>query len=155
DGGGQAGPSGNPDSTLPSDPLPLALHEVMPRVGPKAGGITVTIVGTGFQGGTAVFFGDTAATEVVVLSGTRITAKLPTWLGEWSYVPVMLRTPDAQAVTKSDLFMYYGSQPAFTPSQHKVGDSIALSAVGDFNNDLRTDLVIWEYIYPLAPFKVL
>ena len=46
---------------------------VSPNSGPTAGGTTVTITGSGFTGATAVDFGTTPATDVVVINGTTIT----------------------------------------------------------------------------------
>jgi hypothetical protein len=50
---------------------------VSPTVGTTAGGTTVTVTGCGFTGATAVHFGTTAATGVVVNSDTSITAVSP------------------------------------------------------------------------------
>ena len=50
---------------------------VSPNNGPVAGGTAVTITGTNFATGATVTFGSTAATSVVVVSSTTITAKTP------------------------------------------------------------------------------
>ncbi len=50
---------------------------VSPAGGPIAGGTAVTITGTGFIGTTSVTFGGTAATGVVVVNSTTITATTP------------------------------------------------------------------------------
>ena len=51
---------------------------ISPAVGPITGGTSVTISGTGFQGATAVDFGDTAASSFVVNpAGTLITVTSP------------------------------------------------------------------------------
>ena len=50
---------------------------VSPNNGPAAGGTAVTITGTNFAAGATVTFGGTAATNVVVVSGTQITATTP------------------------------------------------------------------------------
>jgi hypothetical protein len=50
---------------------------VSPTNGPTAGGTAVTITGTNFATGATVTFGSTAATNVVVVSGTSITATTP------------------------------------------------------------------------------
>jgi len=47
---------------------------VVPKIGPAAGGTTVTITGTGFAGATAVKFGSTSAAKFTVNSSTSITA---------------------------------------------------------------------------------
>ena len=48
-----------------------------PNSGPTAGGTAVTITGTNFAAGATVTFGGTAATNVVVVSSTSITATTP------------------------------------------------------------------------------
>ena len=50
---------------------------VSPNNGPAAGSTAVTITGTNFAAGATVTFGGTAATNVVVVSGTQITATTP------------------------------------------------------------------------------
>jgi Concanavalin A-like lectin/glucanases superfamily/Chitobiase/beta-hexosaminidase C-terminal domain/IPT/TIG domain/Fibronectin type III domain len=50
---------------------------VSPNNGPTGGGTAATITGTNFASGATVTFGGTAATNVVVVSGTSITATTP------------------------------------------------------------------------------
>src|SRR5439155_626775 len=50
---------------------------VAPNNGLAAGGTPVTITGANFAAGATVTFGATAATNVVVVSGTQITARTP------------------------------------------------------------------------------
>ncbi|MFI1123421.1 IPT/TIG domain-containing protein, partial [Streptomyces hygroscopicus] len=50
---------------------------VSPAQGPPAGGTSVTLTGSGFTGATAVRFGPSLATDVVVVSNTQITARTP------------------------------------------------------------------------------
>jgi Concanavalin A-like lectin/glucanases superfamily/Chitobiase/beta-hexosaminidase C-terminal domain/IPT/TIG domain/Fibronectin type III domain len=50
---------------------------VSPANGPAAGGTAVTIAGTNFASGATVMFGSAAATNVVVVSSTSITATTP------------------------------------------------------------------------------
>ena len=56
---------------------PPTVTSVSPNNGPTAGGTAVTITGTNFAAGATVTFGGTAATNVVVVSGTQITATTP------------------------------------------------------------------------------
>ena len=56
---------------------PPTVTSVSPNNGPVAGGTAVTITGTNFASGATVTFGATAATSVVIVSGTQITAKTP------------------------------------------------------------------------------
>ena len=53
------------------------VSSVAPNSGLAAGGTAVTITGTNFAAGATVKFGSTAATNVVVVSSTTITATTP------------------------------------------------------------------------------
>ena len=53
------------------------VSSVSPNSGPAAGGTAVTITGTNFAAGATVTFGAAAASNVVVVSGTQITATTP------------------------------------------------------------------------------
>jgi hypothetical protein len=53
------------------------ITSVAPNSGPLAGAQAVTITGTNFTGASSVKFATSAATSVVVLSSTKITAKTP------------------------------------------------------------------------------
>src|SRR6202041_1317015 len=53
------------------------VSSVSPNSGRTLGGTAVTITGTNFGAGATVTFGSAAATNMVVVSGTRITATTP------------------------------------------------------------------------------
>jgi hypothetical protein len=55
----------------------VTVTSVQPNFGTVTGGTSVTINGTNFAAGATVTFGGTAATNVVVVSGIKITAKTP------------------------------------------------------------------------------
>jgi uncharacterized protein YhjY with autotransporter beta-barrel domain len=57
-------------------PVPLTTN-VAPNSGTTAGGTAVSITGSGFTAATAVTFGGTAASSIVVVSDTQITAVTP------------------------------------------------------------------------------
>ncbi|MEV6326077.1 IPT/TIG domain-containing protein, partial [Nocardia sp. NPDC051787] len=57
------------------------LASVVPGSGPEAGGNTVSLIGTGFIGATAVEFGATPATSFTVASDGEITAVVPAGTG--------------------------------------------------------------------------
>ena len=81
-----------------------AVTGINPSSGPAAGGTLVTITGTGFAGVTAVDFGTTAATDVVVVNGTTITAISPAGSGA---VDVTVVTPSGTSATSAaDRFAY-------------------------------------------------
>ncbi len=56
---------------------PPTVASVSPSNGPTSGGTSVTITGTNFASGATVTFGTAAATNVVVVSSTQITATTP------------------------------------------------------------------------------
>jgi hypothetical protein len=76
---------------------------VSPGNGPAAGGTAVTITGTNFSSGAAVTFGSTAATNVVVVSSTTITATTP--IGSAGAVTVMV-TVSGQSGSLTNAFTY-------------------------------------------------
>ncbi len=76
---------------------------VSPTSGPASGGTTVTIIGTGFTGATAVDFGNMAATFIID-SDTQITATSPVGIGT---VDVTVSRPGGTSATSSaDQFAY-------------------------------------------------
>ena len=68
------GCTGNPGGPQTSS---ITVTAITPSTGSTFGGTAVTITGTGFESGATVTFGGIAATDVVVASATRITAKTP------------------------------------------------------------------------------
>ena len=73
--------------------IPPTVGSVSPNSGSTAGGTPVTITGTNFVSGATVSFGATAATNVVVVSGTQITATTPA--GSAGAVTVTVTNPGA------------------------------------------------------------
>lgn len=69
--GGDGGPGPGPNPTT------ISVTAVSPSTGTTFGGTTITITGTGFKAGATVQVGGSAATDVVVVSPTSITAKTP------------------------------------------------------------------------------
>jgi hypothetical protein len=68
------------------DALAPTVSSVMPNSGSMAGGMAVTLMGTNFEAGAIVMFGSTAATDVVVVNPTTLTATTPA--GSAGAVPV-------------------------------------------------------------------
>jgi hypothetical protein len=68
---------GTTNVTVTPAPPPVTVTQVNPNNGPFAGGTSVTITGTGFLAGASVTFGGNAATSVVVVNSTTITANTP------------------------------------------------------------------------------
>jgi len=88
------------------DPQPrVSITRVSPIAGALAGGITVTLTGTGFQPDAEVSFGDTMSPEVTVLSGSTAQAKLPAATQTGS-VAVTIFNPDGTGATLPGGFTY-------------------------------------------------
>ena len=73
--GGQSGSLGSAFTYL----APPTVSSVSPNSGSTSGGTAVTITGTNFAAGATVTFGGAAATNVVVVNSTTITATTPGW----------------------------------------------------------------------------
>jgi len=92
--------SANVSVVLPT----VTVTSVSPASGVAAGGTSATINGTGFASGASVAFGGTAATNVVVVSSIKITAKTPSHsIGS---VDVTVTNADASMGTLSSGFLY-------------------------------------------------
>src|SRR5512145_1291428 len=74
--GGGSSPAGPSSPQPPSPPAASApsLSGVSPSLGPTAGGLGVTISGTGFAAGASVSIGGSPATNIAVVNATTITA---------------------------------------------------------------------------------
>jgi hypothetical protein len=92
---------------------PPSVTAVTPSSGPKAGGTTVTITGTGFGGATKVAFGAVLATNFTVVSATEITAVTP---GQGAGTRPVLVTTALEGTSSSggppDTFTYIASTPS-------------------------------------------
>lgn len=84
---------------------PPTVTKLSPKRGPSAGGTTVTITGTSFQGATEVRFGPLKASSFKILSATSIQAVSPPQ--PKGAVDVSVSTPGgASAPSKRDRFKY-------------------------------------------------
>ena len=93
-------------------PITSTVTAVAPKSGPPGGAQAVTITGTNFTGASSVKFGTSAATSVVVVSSTKITAKTPPHAA--GVVNVQVVTPvGTSAVAAADQYTYQ-SAPAIT-----------------------------------------
>jgi Putative Ig domain/IPT/TIG domain len=91
-----------------------------PNTGPRLGGTTVTIRGTGFSGATSVAFGSTPASRFSVSSSTLITAVSPP--GSAAIAPVTVTTPGGTSPqTAFDTFSYIAAPPSVTGLSPAVG----------------------------------
>jgi hypothetical protein len=133
-----------------------AITKISPAIGPLTGSTTVTITGTGFTGATGVYFGTAAATNVVVVSATQVTASSPAHSA--GIVDVTVATPGGvSAISAADKFTYQVSTPvtpvvtAVSPSTGSVagGTTVTITGLGftgatlvNFGTVAATNLVV-------------
>jgi hypothetical protein len=103
--------------TVTAAPPSVTVTNVTPAHGTTHGGNAVTITGTGFHSGATVQIGGTAATNIVVVSATSITAKTPAHAS--GSVSVTVTNPDTSAATLAGGFTF-GQQ--FDPNGDNVID---------------------------------
>jgi glucose/arabinose dehydrogenase len=94
-----------------TNPAPT-VTSISPTSGSTAGGTSVTIGGTGFLTGATVTLGGTAATNVVVVSSTSITAKTAAHAA--GAVNVVVTNTDTQSGTLTNGYTYTNSAPTVT-----------------------------------------
>ena len=94
------GDASRKDALVPAAPQITSLD---PKEGPEGGGTTVTITGTGFVADAKVFFGANAATNIVVVSDTIVTAATPAGTG---VVDVIITNADGQQATAANAYTY-------------------------------------------------
>jgi hypothetical protein len=102
--------------TVTAAPPSVTVTSVNPSSGSSLGGTNVTITGTGFDPGATVTFGGTAATNVVRVDSTTITAKTPAHAA--GAVNVTVTNTDASNGTLTNGYTYF--QQNFDPN----GDSM-------------------------------
>jgi len=86
-------------------PLPTpTLTSISPTAGTTAGGTNVTITGSNFVSGTTVTIGGSAATNVVFVSATTLTAKTPTHA--FGTTNVVVKNPDNQTGTLANAYTF-------------------------------------------------
>jgi hypothetical protein len=99
---GGASTTATGSATVVSKPV---VKSVSPVAGPLGGGNTVTIGGSHFNGATSVKFGGTAATNLTVVSSTKITVKAPAHAA--GQVDVRVTTPlGTSAISAADHYTY-------------------------------------------------
>jgi hypothetical protein len=103
------------------------LTTVSPTSGPAAGGTAVTLTGQNFASGATVTVGGTAATGVVVVSGTQITAKTPPHAQGSANVTVT--NPGGQIATLASGFTFVAPAPTITGVSPASGTTAGGSAV--------------------------
>jgi IPT/TIG domain-containing protein/PQQ enzyme-like repeat protein len=99
-------------------PAPI-LSAVAPTSGPTTGGTAVTLTGQNFASGATVAFGGVAATSVVVVSATQITANTPPHAQ--GTVNVMVTNRDGQSSTLANGFTFGAPAPTVTSVSPTTG----------------------------------
>jgi IPT/TIG domain len=99
--GGQSGTLANGFTFVALTPV---VTSVSPNTGTTAGGTRVTLTGKNFVSGAKVTFGGPAATSVVVVSATQITATTPPH--KPGGVNIVVTNPGGQSGTLASAFTY-------------------------------------------------
>jgi hypothetical protein len=86
----------------------VSVTAVNPSMGSHVGGLSVTITGSGFLTGASVTFGGAAATNVVVVNATTITAKTPAHAA--GSVNVTVTNSNATTATLTGGYTYLAQQ---------------------------------------------
>jgi hypothetical protein len=94
------------DSLTPG--VPPVIKGINPAEGPAEGGTEITITGTGFTATSKVFVGDEAATNVVFVNETTITAETPE--GEAGPTDVVVVNVDEQKSTSVKGYNYLDAE---------------------------------------------
>jgi hypothetical protein len=107
-------------TTSPAAPV---VSSISTSTGTTAGGTVVTITGTGFTGETAVDFGTTSATNIIVNNDSSITATSPATTTP-GVVDVTVTTPLGTSATSSaDQFTYV------TPGTGTIGGTVTQGTI--------------------------
>ena len=106
------------------------VSSVTPNNGLATGGTAVSIAGTNFVSGASVSFGGSAATSVVVVSATQITATTAAHAG--GAVNVVVTNPDTQTGTLTNGFTYRAAPTisSVTPNNGSLGGGTAVTISG-------------------------
>jgi hypothetical protein len=111
----------------------VSVTAVSPTSGPTSGGTAVTITGTGFVSGATLKFGTSAATNVLVVSSTSITARTPPHAA--GAVSVVVTNPNKQSGTRANGFTYVAPAPTITSvipnsGSRRGGTSVTITGTG-------------------------
>ena len=88
----------------PDGIVPLSLERIFASTDESTGGARVTIVGTGFEQGMEVHFGEVAGNYVLAIDGERLNVDVPPH--EPGLVDVSVSRPDGMIATLKDAFLY-------------------------------------------------
>jgi hypothetical protein len=105
--GNPSAPASTPTTTTTTPATTTPSAPVLTGINPSAadaGGVTVTVTGTGFTNATAVTFGDTSAAAFTVNSDTSITATAPDCTTPGTVDVTVTTSVGTSAVTSADQF---------------------------------------------------
>lgn len=119
------------DGDPPPDPG-VRISSISPIAGALAGGITVTLTGTGFQPGAEVFFGSSPSPTVTFQSSNKVSAVLPP-ATETGSVDVSLVNPDNTSATRAGGFTYVVTG---TGAQAEVSGISPLAVIEDTETEV-------------------
>ncbi|MHB1561996.1 MAG: DUF4214 domain-containing protein, partial [Isosphaeraceae bacterium] len=119
----------------PAGPM---ISGVSPNQGYSTGGTAITITGTGFVSGATVTVGGAAATNIVVVNATSITATTPA--GTVGAADIVVTNPDTTTTTDTGGFTYLQTQAVLAvtasgPSTATAGDPIGFAYVFTVTNN--------------------
>jgi hypothetical protein len=109
-----------------TSPVAPTVTSVSPSSGPLGGGTPVTITGTNFASGASVTFGGAAATNVVAVNSTQITATTPAHAA--GAVNVVVTNPNTQSGTLTNGYTYV-STVAITFAQVAAATPVSAAQV--------------------------
>ena len=99
-------PAAVPDAGPPDAGTALRLSSITPASGPAGGGTAITVTGSGFVEGVALYVGDAAATDVVRIGENRLTGKTPPASLAGAAVDVRVVAPDGTEAVLPTAFRY-------------------------------------------------
>ena len=115
---------------------------VSPQSAVNTGGGTITITGTGFQQGATLTIGGVAATNVMVVSATQITATIPAKTASCGAAAIVVTNPNSQMATSATGFNYRPAMVSFgTATPLAMAQTPRRVIAVDLNNDMKLDLV--------------
>jgi hypothetical protein len=128
------------DTTLPT-PTTAAptISSISPSSGPTVGGTLVTIIGSNFQDGATVSFGQVAATNVKFNSSTRLEATTPAESA--GLVDVTVTNPHGQPVVHMDAFTFTTPAPMIStiaPTSGSTNGGTLVTIIGSNFQDGAT-----------------
>ena len=131
--------------------VPPTVIGVSPSSGTTAGGTAVTISGANFAAGATVTFGSAAASNVVVVNGTQITATTPA--GSAGAVTVTVTNPGSQSGSLANGYTYVVVPTVTSVSPNNgpaaggtavtiTGTNFAAGATVTFGGNAATNVVV-------------